>query len=121
VQLATVRFLGTFLADPTEVPEVAVRYVAGQLGINDPRCLDGYASARARWEHVSEIKRRYSYRDFHDRREYVGLVRWLFERAWPGGDRPVGSGNGYDVGGTIFALDDTEVRSHACRIGIDQT
>lgn len=88
MQLATVRFLGTFLADPTDVPEVAVRYVAGQLGINDPRCLDGYASARARWEHVSEIKRRYSYRDFHDRREYVGLVRWLFERAWLGGDRP---------------------------------
>jgi TnpA family transposase len=88
VQLATVRFLGTFLTDPTEVPEVAVRYVAGQLGINDPRCLDGYGSIRAHWEHAGEIKRRYGYRDFHDRREYLGLIRWLFERAWLGGDRP---------------------------------
>jgi hypothetical protein len=97
VQLATVRFLGTFLTDPTEVPEVAVRYVAGQLGINNPRCLNGYGSGRARWEHVSEIKRRYGYRDFHDRREYLGLVRWLFGRAWLGGDRPqrpIGFGNG---------------------------
>ncbi len=73
VQLATVRFLGTFLADPTEVPEVAVRYAADQLGIDDPGSLDGYVSVRARWAHVSEIKARYGYRDFHDRRECLGL------------------------------------------------
>jgi len=34
--------LGTFFVDPTEVPEVAVAYVACQLGIDDSGCLKGY-------------------------------------------------------------------------------
>lgn len=34
VQLATVRFFGTLLANPTEVAEGAVGYVAAQLGVD---------------------------------------------------------------------------------------
>ncbi len=42
VQLATVRFLGTFLTDPRDVPPAAVAYLADQLGVGDPSCLARY-------------------------------------------------------------------------------
>src|SRR5262249_13080015 len=79
LQLATVRFLGTFLADPTDVPSSVVALLRQQLGIADPTCraryLDRLATHR---EHAGEIRRRYGYRDFTDqpelRRNWIGVV-----------------------------------------------
>ena len=42
VQLGTVRFLGTFLADPTEVPAAVAVTLAQQIGIADAGCLVRY-------------------------------------------------------------------------------
>lgn len=83
VQLTTVRFLGTFLAKPTDVPAGVVAYVAAQLGIRDVACLADYAERPATaWEHAAEIRRIYGYVDFTDPAEGFRLVRWLYTRAW---------------------------------------
>src|SRR5438067_10695433 len=83
VQLTTVRFLGTFLAEPTNVPSSVVAYVAAQLGIRDVACLADYAARpTTMWEHAAEIRRLYGYRDFSDPGALFRLVRWLYQRAW---------------------------------------
>ena len=88
VQLGTVRFLGTFLPDPTAVPAGVVRYLAQQLRIADPSCLTRYRTSDQRWEHTAEIRRVYGYRDFLIPRVQFRLQRWLYALCWTGTDRP---------------------------------
>src|SRR2546427_11610016 len=67
VQLTTVRFLGTFLAEPTDVPSDVVAYVAAPLGTPDVACLVDYAARPATtWERAAEIRRLYADRDLPD-------------------------------------------------------
>ena len=57
LQLTTVRWLGAFLPDPTDVPVGVLGYVARQLEIGDPSCVAGYLDRRrTRFEHAEEIK-----------------------------------------------------------------
>jgi len=89
VQLPTVRFLRTFLVDPRGVPPAAVAYLAGQLNIADPTCLERYLDRPATHrEHTAEIRRRYGYLDFSDQPEHFRLVRWLHARSWLSNERP---------------------------------
>jgi TnpA family transposase len=89
LQLGTVRFLGTFLPDPTAVPSGVVTYVSRQLQIGDPSCLPRYLARRVtHHEHAQDITRRYGYRAFHAPREVFRLVRWLYTRAWLSAERP---------------------------------
>ena len=57
LQLVTVRFLGTFLADPLDVPQVVVDYLAEQLSVADASCVKRYGErAKTRLEHAWEIQ-----------------------------------------------------------------
>src|SRR5262249_16895277 len=88
VQLGTVRFLGTFMADLTEVPSGVVAYIARQLGITETDGLRRYATGEKRWDHAAEIRQNYGYRDFHQGSEAAALTRWLANRAWISAERP---------------------------------
>jgi hypothetical protein len=89
VQLATVRFLGTFLAHPADVPPVVAGTVARELAITDPDCLARYARReQTHREHAGEIQRAYGYRDFSERTAQAELTVWLHARAWTTAERP---------------------------------
>lgn len=88
IQLGTVRFLGTFLDNPTDVPDSVIRYTASEIGITDIPSLTGYAASETRWDHADVIRRHYGYRHFTSRGHLLGFLRWLYTRAWLNGERP---------------------------------
>ena len=88
LQLVTVRFLGTFLPDPTAVPASVLLHVTTQLGVSAATDLHPYRDGEARWDHAAEIQRIAGYRDFADQPEHFHLVRWLYTRAWLSPERP---------------------------------
>ena len=89
IQLGTVRFLGTFLSNPLDVPVNVINYLANQLNITETNCLSRYLKRiRTHWEHIEEIKHHYGYRDFQSQPEHWRLIRWLYERAWVSAESP---------------------------------
>jgi TnpA family transposase len=88
VQLSTVRFVGTFLAEPTDVREGVDRYVAAQLGV-DAGCLARYSQRETTHnEHAAGIRRAYGYSRFGEGPEHFRLLRYLYGRAWLSAERP---------------------------------
>jgi hypothetical protein len=84
-----VRFLGTFLSDPTDVPPGVVKHLVAQLSVADTCCLKRYLDRPASHrEHAGEIQRRLGYRDFNEPSERFRLLRWLYSRAWLSAERP---------------------------------
>jgi hypothetical protein len=81
-QLVTVGAIGTFLSDPSAVPEPVVAALARQLGIEDPDALAAYAGMPVRWRHTAEIRQHYGYRDFTAQPERFLFVAWLYRQAW---------------------------------------
>jgi TnpA family transposase len=89
LQISTVRFLGTFLDDPIDVPPGVVAHLRRQLRIADSTCLPRYMNRRTtRHEHVLEIKKHYGYQDFRDQPGHFRLVRWLYTRTWLSSEQP---------------------------------
>lgn len=70
-------------------PQVVASYVARQLEITDPGALAEYARRPNTFrEHTSEIRREYGYEDYSDPAERLGLLRFLYARAWLRSDGP---------------------------------
>lgn len=89
IQLGTVRFLGTFLHNPLDVPANVINYLAFQLNITDTNCLDHYLErSNTQWQHTEIIKQYYGYQDFNSQPQHWRLVRWLYERAWVSAESP---------------------------------
>jgi hypothetical protein len=84
-----VRFLGTFLEDPLDVPLVVLDYLAAQLEAADPSSVKHYLDRRpTRFEHRWEIERVDGWSDFASHRDE--LSRWIDHRAWMTGSGPKG-------------------------------
>ncbi len=89
VQIGTVRFLGTFLADPSDVPWAVAAHLAAQLGIADPGVLKQYAAREGTNRlHAGEIQHAYGYRDFADPAAQTELIGWLEARTRLASERP---------------------------------
>jgi hypothetical protein len=89
VQIGTVRFLGTFLSDPVNIPVGVIRYIAEQLTIIDPECITRYAErVQTHQDHAQEIRGHYDYKEWSSRLGGFALMRFLYARAWVGTERP---------------------------------
>ncbi|GAA2731470.1 Tn3-like element Tn3 family transposase [Actinocorallia aurantiaca] len=87
LQLVTVRWLGTFLEDPLEVPGVVLEFVAEQLGVEDPSQVKRYTERRETpFDHQREIRRTYGWNDFVS--VEPEFVAWVAARSWTSGDGP---------------------------------
>ncbi len=89
LQLTTVRFLGTFLPDPTQVPRNVLQFIAAQLSISNLDNLSDYMNRRAtRLAHRSEIQSHYGYHTFNAPPWRFRLSRFLYSRSWINNERP---------------------------------
>ncbi|OPC77681.1 hypothetical protein B4N89_35850 [Embleya scabrispora] len=84
--LGTVRYLGTFLENPEDVPDAVVDYVAEQLGV-PTTAFAGYGAMEHRWDHQDRIREAYGYTKF-EFDQWFALARWMYQRAWIASERP---------------------------------
>lgn len=88
LQLGTVRYLGTFLEDPLEVPPQVLQTLAKQLYIDAIDGVSIYGTSEQRWQHTAEIRAHYGYVDIFEPQVGWRLTRWLYALCWTGTDRP---------------------------------
>jgi Domain of unknown function (DUF4158) len=87
LQLVTVRWLGTFVDEPLDVPGAVLEFVAGQLGVADQLVVNKYGErVKTLSDHQLEIRRAEGLRDFTEAQDE--LVGWVTARSWTSGDGP---------------------------------
>jgi hypothetical protein len=83
----TVRWLGTFLDDPLDVPVTVLDFVAEQLGVADPSQVKKYTErTKTRFDHQWEIRQVREWREFTDAEDE--FREWVAARSWTSGDGP---------------------------------
>ena len=89
LQLVTVRFLGTYIADLLTIPDRTQQIILDQLRIAVSRDdLAAYNASDTFWDHQAAINEVYGYRAFHDVLPSYQFLRWLYARTWVGSERP---------------------------------
>ncbi|MET9340726.1 DUF4158 domain-containing protein [Nonomuraea sp. NPDC003804] len=87
LQLVTVRWLGTFLEDPLDVPGAVLEFVAEQLEVEDLSQVKRYVERRETpFDHQRDIRRVYGWKDFTD--VDGEFAAWVAARSWTSGDGP---------------------------------
>ena len=87
VQLGTLRFLGTFLVDPLQVPPVVVQALASQLGLAPEQVAPYRDRLNTGYEHQPLIQAYLQYHSF-DGRQAFRLTRWLYAQVATSTVRP---------------------------------
>lgn len=87
VQLGTLRFLGTFLVNPLQVPPVVVQTLANQLGLAAEQLGPYRDRLNTGYEHQPLIQAYLQYQSF-DGRQAFRLTRWLYAQVATSTVRP---------------------------------
>ena len=87
VQMGTLRFLGTFLADPQDTPPLVVAHVAQQLQLPQQAFKHYALRAATRHQHRQIVTQHLGYREFGDVQAFR-LIRWLYAQLALGAPRP---------------------------------
>lgn len=88
LQLTTVRFLGTFLPDPINIPASVLNFIARQINVSTKN-LEQYMTRKVtRYAHCSEIQEFYGFHEFNTKPWRFRLSRLLYTRAWISNERP---------------------------------
>ena len=87
VQLCTLRFLGTFLPDPTQVPAVVVETLAAQLHVAPIELVDYGKRISTEYEHQTGVVAYLGYAPFEAAQAFR-LTRWLYAQVATSTVRP---------------------------------
>ena len=79
LQLATVRFIGAFISDLSQIPRVVIERVATQIKVSDAEsCILMYIKSEQRWRHTVEIRSRYGYVEFAEKGQRLHAILVAF-------------------------------------------